>query len=392
MKALVACRPCGCEKWPVQKVSEERRDAVAAEFERNFTERGELGASLVVRQSGETIIDLQRGWCEKEKEREWTAETLVPVYSATKGPSAATVLLALERVGLSLEDELAALWPEFPVPDCRYIDVLSHQAGLPALDERAEVSDHEGVIAAVEATRPAWFIGQGHGYHPRTIGFIWDEIIRRVAGCSLAEFWESELRGPLQLDLFMGLPPELDGRVAVLYPGKMDKSDMASGFYREFNTEGTLTRRAFGSPRGLHAVAEMNQSGTRRLQLPAMGGIATARGLAGFYQATLGSEPFSPSIRAAMNTPVVNGMDQTLIQESSFSAGFMMDPTANDGAKVRELLGPSRRAFGHPGAGGSHAFADPENELVVSYVMNQMELAVLPNEKSRSLIRALYGL
>ncbi len=375
----------------MQTVTHKQLSAVERVFQENFVSRGELGASICIMQHEEVLLDLAQGWCEKEQVTPWTAETLVPVYSATKGPAAITLLSVLEKYALTSENLVSEVWPMFPVEDATFAHLMSHQCGLPALDTRADVFDYGAVISAIEGTNPAWFLGQGHGYHPRTFGFLLDECVRRITGQTLGEMWNTLIRQPLALDFWIGLPDEEHSKVARLYPGKMDKSDLQSGFYREFNTEGTVTRRAFSSPRGIHAVADMNKPDAWRLGLPAMGGVGTARSLALFYDATLRSSLFSPAIKTALQDVVVSGQDQVLMQSTAFSHGFMKDPMTN-GRKDRQLFGPSETAYGHPGAGGSHAFADPENGISFCYTMNQMELAVLPNEKSRSMVRALYSL
>jgi CubicO group peptidase (beta-lactamase class C family) len=140
----------------------------------------------------------------------------------------------------------------------------------------------------------------------------------------------------------------------------------------------------------------MNTPQARAAELPAFGGIGTASSLAKFYAmlahggAMDGRRYFSPETIDLMSTVLVQGPDRVLQSETAFSAGFMLDPTGPHGRKLRPLFGPSVRAFGHPGAGGSHAFADPENDLSFAYVMNQMQPGVLPDARSRSLIEALY--
>ena len=141
-------------------------------FERNFRERGEIGASVSIWWDGVELISEGHGWCEKEMTRRWTERTLVPVYSATKVPAAATLLLALESRGLSAETPVREVWHGFPVCDAKFSHLLSHQCGLAALDHRADVFDHGEVVAAIEAQVPAWRLGEGHGYHPRTFGVL----------------------------------------------------------------------------------------------------------------------------------------------------------------------------------------------------------------------------
>lgn len=362
-------------------------------FEENFRTRGELGASVSVWWRGEEILSVAQGWCEKEQSRPWTEGTLVPVYSATKGPSVATLLLALDSRGLGPSTLVREVWPAFPVEEATFAHLLSHQCGLAALDRRASVWDHAEVVAALEAQVPAWRPGQGHGYHPRTFGALLEECVRRVSGKPLGTVWREEIADPLGLEFWIGLPEEQWSRVAKLYPGKAGVEDFQSGFYREFNTEGTLSRRAFGSPRGLHSVQEMNDPKAWSAGLPAMGGVGTASALAKFYQAAIGAieSPLNERVRQALGEMQVSGDDKVLIQPTAFSCGCQLDPLDASGRKVRELYGPSTTAFGHPGAGGSHALGDPDSGVSFAYVMNQMELSVLPGRKSVDMVQALFA-
>jgi len=361
-------------------------------FERNFREMGELGASLSIWWNGEEILGEADGWCDKAKSRPWTTQTLVPVYSVSKGPSAATLLMALESRGLSPETPVREVWPAFPVAEATFAQLLSHQAGLAALDRRTSVWEHDEVVAAIEAQEPAWPLGQGHGYHPRTFGALLEEPVRRLTGKALGQYFRQVLGDPLGLEFWIGLPAHCHPRVATLYPGKADKSDLQHGFYQEFHREGSLVRRAFSSPRGIHSVQDMNDPKAWSAGFPALGGIGTASALAKFYQAAIGAipSPLSPAVRAAMATTRVQGEDRILMRETAFTCGFQKDPVGADGVKLRRLYGSSPEAFGHPGAGGSHAFGDPSTGISFAYVMNQMELGVFPGRKSRDLIEALF--
>lgn len=362
-------------------------------FERNFRERGEIGASISIWWNGVEILSAGEGWCEKEQTRPWTTDTLVPVYSATKGLSAATLLMALDEHGLTPETAVRKVWEEFPVADATFAHLLSHQCGLAALDRKADLLNHEEVVAAIEAQAPLWPLGEGHGYHPRTFGSLVDEPVRRLTGKTLGQYWRSEIAEPLELDFWIGLPESEWPRVAKLYPGKAAASDLTDGFYKEFNTDGTLTRRAFGSPRGLQAVHEMNHPTPWAAGLPAMGGIGTASALAKFYQAAIGamSGPLPTSVREALAQPRSTCFDKVLLKPTTFTCGCQRDPLDETGRKLRSLYGSSLRAFGHPGAGGSHAFGDPETGISFAYVMNQMEMSVMPGLKCTDMVDALFS-
>lgn len=365
--------------------------AVECAFEQNFAEGRELGASVCVYWRGEEVLHLSSGFADREKTRIWNDRTLVPVYSATKAPAAATLLLALARHGLSEHTPVREVWSHFPVAEASFAQLLSHQCGLAALDQESSVWDHASVVRAIEAQVPAWRPGTGVGYHPRTFGTLLDESVRRLTGETLGHFWQREIAAPMGWEFWIGLPEREWSRVATLAPGRAEKGDVEQGFYKEFMTAGTMTRRAFLSPSGLHAVQEMNDSRAWAAGFPAMGGVGNARALARFYQAAMGcvESPLTPAIQRALQTKQVQGDDAVLLQPMAFTCGCQQDPLTPEGEKMRRLYGVNREAFGHPGAGGSHAFGDPVSGLSFAYVMNQMALSVMPGPRSAVMVAAL---
>lgn len=362
-------------------------------FERNFRDRGELGASISVWWNGVELLSHGHGWCEREMERPWTSDTLVPVYSATKVPAAASLLLALAENGMDEETLVREVWPGFPVAEARFFHLLSHQCGLSALDAKASVFDHEAVVAAIETQTPAWTLGDGHGYHPRTFGALVEEPVRRLTGRTLGQFWRESIAGPLGLEFWIGLPESEWPRVARLYPGKAGIDDLADSFYKQLTTSGTFTRRSFSSPRGLHAIHEMNEPRAWTAALPALGGVGTASALAKFYQAVIGAieSPLTPRVRQALATARSSADDRVLLRPTVFTCGAQKDPVDGNGRKIRSIYGPSLAAFGHPGAGGSHGLADPESGISFAYVMNQMNLSVMPGLKCVEMVDALFS-
>ncbi len=373
---------------------------VAELFDENFSERGELGASVCVWSGGQEVLSLAAGWCDREHTQPWTAETPVLFWSATKGMAAACLLHALQEAGLGLETRVAEVWPEFAQRGKNRItiaEVMSHQAGLSALSEPVSVMDYDAVVAALAAEPPHWPAGEGHGYHPRTFGFLLDEILRRTTnGTPLREYWCTHFANPLALDLWIGVPPEMVPHVAPVFPART-APPKGDEFYTAFLTAGSFTAQSFVSPRGLHSAATLNKPEALTTSFPAFGGVGTARSLAKCYAMLAsggeldGQRFFKPATIAQMTATLTQGRDRVLLMETAFSAGFMRDPIGADGHKLRAIFGRSLSAFGHPGAGGSHAFADPENNIAFAYVMNQMEPGVLPNAKSLGLIDALYA-
>lgn len=359
---------------------------VEAAFAANLP--AELGAAVAICIDGEEILSLAGGHTTRDRAREWTPATLAPVYSATKGPASACVLLALHEHGLDPDTSVARLWPKMPA-HLSIAELLSHQGGLAALDIAADVSDHAAVVTALENQEPAWGPPE-HGYHPRTFGYLADELVRRITGApTLGRYWHESIARPHRIDFWIGLPESEHDRVATLVPGRPDTAPGEEEFYRAFNTTGSEVRRAFLSPRGLHSVAEMNQAKAWMAGLPGFGGVGSAAGLARFYGLLACGKILPEPALAWARHRLVNGPDRILRMPTAFSRGFMLDPLDDKGNKLRQHFGTGHDAFGHPGAGGSHAFADPARRLGFAYVMNQMALGVLPHARALRLVAAL---
>jgi CubicO group peptidase (beta-lactamase class C family) len=378
------------------------RERLKPLFRQNFDTVGELGAAVSVWQNGKPAVDLYGGFCDVRHEKPWKADTLVLVWSATKGIGSACILHVLQEHGINIERRVTEFWPEFAQAGKERINLsqlLSHQAGLCALDARVDILDYGAVIRALEVQKPLWTPGTAHGYHARTFGFLLDELVRRIAGKTLSQYWHEVFAQPLKLDLWIGLPPEENRRVATVYAAKSgrrpepENRQSGSDFYLDLVTPGTLARKTFSSPYGLKSVSGMNTPAARAQSIVSFGGIGSASSLAKFYSMLAnrgkldGQTFFSEETITWMTTTLADGMDRVFQIPTAFSAGFMKDPRNTS----RRMFGTSPNAFGHPGAGGSHAFADPENRISFAYVMNQMEQSLLPNEKSLRLIDAIYG-
>ena len=365
-------------------------------FEENFTRFGELGAAVSVWQNGKSVLELRGGFRDAKRESPWTADTIVLFWSATKGLGSACLLHVLQEHAIELERRVAEFWPEFAQAGKSAITlahVLSHQAGLIALDETADVLDYSGVITALEKQAPLWPPGTAHGYHARTFGFLIDELVRRISGKTISEYWRLTFAEPLELAIWIGLPETELTRVATIYAAKAGGAASPPEFYRDLATPGTIARKAFTSPHGLHSVSAMNTKENRALQFVSFSGIGSEAALAKFYGMLAnggeldGRRYFTRETISRMTTTLSSGVDRVFQIPTAFSAGFMKDPPD----QPRRLFGPSPLAFGHPGAGGSHAFADPENGIAFAYVMNQMDQSLLPNEKSLRMVDAIYS-
>jgi CubicO group peptidase (beta-lactamase class C family) len=360
-------------------------------FHENFEKYGELGAAVSVWQNGEPIVDLHGGFRDAGRQQPWTNDTIVLIWSATKGLGSACLLHALQEHRIDVDRRVAEFWPEFTQAGKEKItlaQLLSHQAGLAVLDRRVDILDYAAVIDALEKQEPNWPPGTGHGYHARTFGFLVDELVRRIAGVSVSQYWRRTFAEPLALDIWIGLPESENHRVATMYAAKVGKTPEPEQLYRDLATPGTLARKAFSSPYGLSAVSDMNKPENRARPIVSFGAIANAHSLGKFYSilANGGAQFFTEPTMRWMTTTLTDGIDRIFQIPTAFSAGFMKE--ARESSK--KIFAGSTIAFGHPGAGGSHAFADPENRISFAYVMNQMEQSVLPNEKSLRLIDTIY--
>ena len=255
---------------------------IRARFAENFTHRGELGAAVSIWHAGREVLSLSGGWRDRPQSQPWTDDTLVLVWSITKGLAAACLWHVLSADGIDPQTPVADLWPEFAQAGKAAItlaELLSHRAGLMALED-AELSifDHAAVAAALAAQRPIPLPAGSHGYHARTYGFLIEELVRRRRpGHTVGTYWREQFGEPLGLDLWIGLPEALDARAAPVYPARLAAGQALDPFYEALADEKSLTRRAFTGPRGLQSVASMNTPAARRASLPSMSGIGTAR-------------------------------------------------------------------------------------------------------------------
>ena len=376
-------------------VADRLYDRVAPLFRENFERFGELGAAVSIWQNGESILDLHGGFRDSQRKESWTTDTIVLVWSATKGIGSASMLHVFQENKIDIGRCVADFWPEFArngKSEITIAQLVSHSAGVCALDEPADIFDYDSVIRAIEMQKPLWPAVSAHGYHARTFGFLIDELVRRIAGISISSYWRQTFADPLSLDFWIGLPPEFNSRCANIYAAKSRTPPEPARFYRELARPGTLQQRTFASPHGLQAVGAMNKPVIRAQPIVSFGGIGSASAIAKFYALLAnggemrGRRFFTDETIDRMITTLADGTDRIFEIPTAFSAGLMKDPANTE----RRIFGPSARSFGHPGAGGSHAFADRENNVAFAYVMNQMEQRLLPNEKSLQLIDAIY--
>jgi CubicO group peptidase (beta-lactamase class C family) len=379
---------------------------VREEFERNLSERGEVGASVCIVVAGETVVDLWGGVAERSTGRPWERDTIGLVWSCTKGATALCAHLLRARGQLNLDAPVATYWPEFAQAGKADLTVrllLSHQAGLPALREPLKqhaLFDWDYMVTRLAAESPFWPPGTRQGYHTLTFGHLVGEVVRRVSGRPLDAFFREEIAGPLDLDFHLGLPEEDEARVAPTIRPTVsalgqEPSRFLSVAYSEpdsvqalflKNNGGYLTGRSYES-RQAHAAV-----------LPSQGGITNARGLAGMYAplalggAHRGVRLVDEDLIGEMGAvAAASAVDSVLLAGMRFGLGFVKSCDNRRGpAGARDSMILSEEAFGHPGMGGSLGFADPRARLAFGYTMNRQGQGVLLNERGQSLVDATY--
>jgi CubicO group peptidase (beta-lactamase class C family) len=367
----------GNQRWDqVQGTVAAGFEPVRTAFAANFARFGEVGAACCVYLDGRRVVDLWGGRADETTGRAWREDTLVPVFSTTKIATAVCAHLLAERGKLDLDVPVARYWPEFAAEGKKNIPVrwlLSHRAGLPALEKRFTmdgVQAWDPIVAALAAQRPVWEPGAAHGYHARTFGWLIGEVVRRVTGRSLGTFFAEEVAGPLGLDFWIGLPAEFEPRVARLIPPQpptgIDPDALSAPIRRMLEARSdpnSLSSRALTLPE-----LDDNSRAVHAAEIPGHNGIATARSLARLCAALVGDVDgvrlLSPStVRAAIRTRS-DGPDKVLFVDTRFGLGFMRDSSFSP-------FGGAGR-FGHTGSGGALAFADPDTGLAFGYVVNRM--------------------
>jgi CubicO group peptidase (beta-lactamase class C family) len=365
----------------------EVRDA----FAENFESRDEVGASLCVALAGRVVVDLWGGFADAARTRAWEADTLVNVFSVGKAFAAVCIQRMAGQGRLDWDDRVATHWPEFAAKgkeDVTIRQLLSHQAGLPAVSRRlppGAMFDWQVMTVALAEQEPWWPPGSAHGYHVNTFGFLVGEVARRIDGRSLGTYLREEVTAPLGADFHLGLPASAESRVAECLwtappPAEEEPPGSAPQELMEHN--------AYFNPSGLSGAGTVNTRAWREAEIPSTNGHGTARGVARIYQALAagggidGVEIVDRGFLAEAASEHVYGKDRVLHRPTRFGLGFQL-------TQKERPLGPGRRAFGHFGAGGSLGFCDPEVRLAFGYVGNQIGPR-WQNPRNRALIDAVY--
>ena len=383
-------------------------EGVREAFARNFTEHGEVGAGFSLVHDGATVVDLWGGVADVATLSPYTEDTLQLVFSTTKGATAILANRLAQRGELDVDAPVSEYWPEFAQAGKDEIPVrwlLCHKAGLPFVDRDLGLGEclaWEPPVKALAAMTPIWEPGTAHGYHAVTYGWLVGEVIRRVTGRSVGQFFADEVAGPLGLEFWIGLPDVQQARVAPLTNTGLDRQapgmaaeapgGEAQGMIEQLEAllgPGSLLIKALGGTSSLALAGKgvFNKPEVRSAELPAANGVTNARSLARMYATVIGAVDgtgplLTPEQVAAATTTQTSGADQVLMMDTTFGLGFMTS------SEFSPYGGP--RSFGHAGAGGSVGFADPEHGLGFGYVMNRMMTNLSGDPRTRGLVAAVY--
>jgi CubicO group peptidase (beta-lactamase class C family) len=373
-------------------------EAVRDVFAENFSRRRELGAACCAYLRGEKVVDLWGGIRNKATGEPWEEDTMVLVYSATKGFAAMTLALAHSRGWLDYDERVCTYWPEFAQRGKETITVrqlLAHQAGLFALDtpiDRALVTDLDRLAVVLARQTPVWPPGSRQAYHAITIGFYEGELLRRIdpRHRSLGQFFQDEIASPLRLEFYIRLPETIrNSRFAMLERPTIGEMLFGmpirlapSVWYPRSNIRQAL--------RGSELAHDERHVYARNLEIPAGGGVGTARSIAHAYSvfATGGRElQLRPETLQALSVPAVPAQhgfyDECMKGDMQYSLGFFRpSPTLPFG---------NPESYGAPGAGGAMGFADPATGIGYAYVPNRMGTTLTGDPRDRAIRDALYA-
>jgi CubicO group peptidase (beta-lactamase class C family) len=374
-------------------------EAVRDAFAENFVCRRELGGACCAFHYGEKIVDLWGGIRNKRTGEPWEQDTMVIIYSATKGLAAMTLAIAHARRWLDYEERVCAYWPEFAQNGKERITVrqlLAHQAGLFALDEavdRGLVADLDRLAVVLARQKPAWEPGTRQAYHAITLGFYEGELLRRVdpQHRSLGQFFQDEIATPLGLDVYIRLPEVIpNSRLATMAPPSL--IEMLRGFGLRFtlqamNRRSNIRRALIGS----QFPHDEQRIYARNLEVPSGGAVGTAQAIAYAYSVfatggrELGLRAETLELLAAPAIPPTRGFyDECLKGDGAqFSLGFMKSS--------RTWPFGSAGSFGSPGSGGSLGFSDPRAGIGYAYVTSKMGTHLTGDPRDVALRDALYS-
>jgi len=372
-----------------------RFDAVREALAQNFTTFGETGAAVALTIAGRPVVDLWAGHLDVERLRPWQRDTIVNVFSTTKGMTAICAHRLVDQGKLDLEAPVSAYWPEFAAAGKERIPVhclLSHRAGLAAVRTPlppGSLYDWDLMTSALAAQAPWWEPGTKHGYHALTYGWLVGEVVRRVSGKSVGTYFRDEVARPLDVDFHIGVPEADEPRVSPVIPPPPLSPEHLDAIAEVLKDPESMHAKSFINPPIVPEAANTRE--WRAAELPAANGHTNARALARAYGVLAcggtsnGTRLLSRESIERATVVHSDGPDALLPLHTRYGLGFAL-------STPYEKMGPNPRAFGHGGMGGSMAFADPDAELGFGYVMNEMHSGLwIIDPRAVALIKAVYA-
>jgi len=365
-------------------------------FEDNVDQGLEVGAAVAATVDGKPVIDLWAGHADKAKTRPWNRDTLVNVYSTTKGITAICAHRLVDQGKLDLDAPVSKYWPEFAQAGKEKIPVsylLNHRAGVPAVRKLLPADAYWNwpvMCAAIAAQEPWWEPGSRHGYHAITFGYLVGEVIRRITGKTPGTYLRDELAAPLKLDIHIGVDASFDPRIADLIDAPPPPPNAPNALGEMAADPEGVTFKAIANPRPVVDARLINSREWRGAEIPAANGHATARALATLYGALAtggslnGYRVLTPESIKRGYTVQSYGVDAVLGAVTRWGLGFAL-------TQPETPIGPNPHTFGHPGAGGSIGFADPDARVGFGYTMNQMGADSLIDRRAATLFNALFA-
>ncbi len=397
MTAAAGTGLVGCSDGPPPVIPEvngftaPQFEGLQAAFLGNFEKGFDVGSAVCVTYNDEIVADLWAGWLDAARTKPWQEDSIVNVFSSTKTMTALSALLLADQGELSFDDPVSKYWPEFAEngkADIKVSHFMAHTAGLPTWEEDLEITalyDWEKATSLLAKQTPLWEPGTASGYHAMTQGYLTGEVVRRVTGQSLGEFFAQELAGPMGADFFIGTPASEDSRIADMLPP--NPQPIADFFFSTF-VQSDMMKRVLSNP-PLDVTKDVNGSDWRRAESPAANGHGSARGAAmvqsllshgGTFQGkTILSEE---GVRRALEEQI-SGQDLVLGLDLRHGMGYGLEfggaPPPNESV-----------AFWY-GAGGSMVHNDLENRLTITFVMNKMLPGLTMTQRTDALIDAVYA-
>ena len=382
---------------PIEGSVAEGFEALQERFAAIISQSPEAGSAVSIWHKGRNVVNLWGGTADKDAKTPWVEDTKAVVFSSTKGLMSLAIAMLYQDGKISYEDLVVKHWPEYKgagKDGTTVRDLVAHRAGVPFFAEdiqQDQVIDWDFMVAKIEQESAMWKPGSTYAYHAITHGWITGEIIRRVTGMSPGKYLAKHISSPLAADTWLGLPAEFERKVAVSYP----HDDLAKFFVdlkeKDTNAGNFLIRSlTLGNAFSMNLVGKkkgFNAPEVHQAEIPGAGGISTAHGISKIWSSVVhdtdGVRLLNDETVKYVTSVQSEGKPFTDLEPpyGAFGMGFQLDSPAR-----RYLTSAS---FGHDGAGGQCAFADPEHKVGFAFVTSEMRGGELEDDRATSLIQEL---